>query len=84
MVDPAAFGADREEIRLALEAENIEAQPVWKPMHLQPIFKDCVCVGGAVAERLFDHGLCLPSGSNLSESDLERVVEVVRRVFARR
>jgi len=57
---------------------------VWKPMHLQPIFKDCVCVGGAVAERLFDHGLCLPSGSNLSESDLERVVEVVRREFARR
>ena len=48
------------------------------------VFKDCVCVGGAVAERLFDHGLCLPSGSNLSESDLERVVEVVRRVFARR
>ena len=48
------------------------------------VFKDCVCVGGAVAERLFDHGLCLPSGSNLSESDLERVVEVVRREFARR
>jgi dTDP-4-amino-4,6-dideoxygalactose transaminase len=84
LVDPAAFGADREEIRLALEAENIEARPVWKPMHLQPVFAACDRFGGEVAEDLFNRGLCLPSGSNLSESDLERVVEVVRRVFARR
>jgi len=83
-IDPKLAGTDREKIRLALTEENIEARPVWKPMHRQPIFKDCVCVGGAVAERLFDRGLCLPSGSNLSESDLARVVEVVRRVFARR
>ena len=83
-IDPKLAGTDREQVRMAMEREAIEARPVWKPMHLQPIFKDCVCVGGAVAERLFDHGLCLPSGSNLSESDLERVVEVVRRVFARR
>jgi dTDP-4-amino-4,6-dideoxygalactose transaminase len=80
LVDPAAFGADREEIRLALEAENIEARPVWKPMHLQPVFAACDRFGGEVAEDLFNRGLCLPSGSNLSESDLERVVEVVRRV----
>ncbi len=83
-IDPKLAGTDREQVRMAMEREAIEARPVWKPMHLQPIFKDCVCVGGTVAERLFDHGLCLPSGSNLSESDLERVVEVVRRVFARR
>ncbi|MBC7366768.1 MAG: aminotransferase class I/II-fold pyridoxal phosphate-dependent enzyme [Undibacterium sp.] len=83
LVDPAMFGADREAIRLALEAENIEARPVWKPMHLQPIFKDCAVFGGAVSERLFENGLCLPSGSNLTTDDLERVVEVMRRCAGR-
>ena len=77
-MDPSQFGADRETIRLALEAENIEARPVWKPMHLQPVFHDCEVVGGGVAEDLFEHGLCLPSGSNLSEADLSRVAAVVR------
>jgi len=80
LVDPAAFGADREAIRLALEAENIEARPVWKPMHLQPVFADCDRFGGEVAEDLFNRGLCLPSGSNLSEADLQRVVDVVRKL----
>ena len=79
LVDPAAFGADREAIRLALEAENIEGRPVWKPMHLQPVFADCDRFGGEVAEDLFNRGLCLPSGSNLSEADLARVVAVVRK-----
>jgi dTDP-4-amino-4,6-dideoxygalactose transaminase len=78
LVNPQAFGADREIIRLALEAENIEARPVWKPMHLQPVFAHCDKFGGEVAEDLFNRGLCLPSGSNLSGSDLQRVVEVVR------
>jgi len=73
-----AFGAGREEIRVALEAENIEARPVWKPMHLQPIFAGYEAVGGAVAEALFDRGLCLPSGSNLTTNDLERVVAIVQ------
>ena len=77
-VDPQQFGADRETIRLALEAENIEARPVWKPMHLQPIFADYECVGGAVAESFFRDGLCLPSGSNLSECDLDRVATLIR------
>ena len=77
-VDPAQFGATREDIRLALEAENIEARPVWKPMHMQPVFHECEVVGGGVAEELFEHGLCLPSGSNLSETDLTRVVGAVR------
>ena len=77
-VDPARFGADREAIRLALEAENIEARPVWKPMHMQPVFHECEVVGGGVAEVLFEHGLCLPSGSNLSEADLTRVAAAVR------
>jgi pyridoxal phosphate-dependent aminotransferase EpsN len=79
-IDPKAFGADREAVRLALEAENIEARPVWKPMHQQPVFKGCRCTGGAVAEELFEKGLCLPSGSNLTEEDLERVVAIVRNV----
>ncbi|MGH9339555.1 MAG: DegT/DnrJ/EryC1/StrS family aminotransferase [Acidobacteriota bacterium] len=77
-IDPEAFGADREVVRLALEAKNIEARPIWKPMHLQPIFRGFESVGGRVAEELFERGLCLPSGSNLTEADLVRVVEVVR------
>jgi dTDP-4-amino-4,6-dideoxygalactose transaminase len=81
-IDPAVAGVDRERIRLAMVEENIEARPVWKPLHLQPVFKDCPCYGGAVAERLFDRGLCLPSGSNLTTVDLDRVVEVVRKGFA--
>ncbi len=79
-IDPAAFGADREEVRLALDAGNIEARPVWKPMHMQPVFSHCETVGGAVAEDLFARGLCLPSGSNLARADVERVAEGVREV----
>ncbi len=79
VIDPGKFGADREAVRLALGAENIEARPVWKPMHLQPVFAGCECFGGEVAEDLFNRGLCLPSGSNLTRADLERVAAVVRR-----
>ena len=79
-VDPTQFGATREDIRLSLEAKNIEARPVWKPMHLQPVFAGYEKFGGAVAEELFERGLCVPSGSNLSEEDLERVVAVIRRM----
>jgi len=77
-VDPGCFGADREEVRLALEAEDIEARPVWKPMHLQPVFEGCRVRGGAVSARLFERGLCLPSGSSLEDDDRRRVVEIVR------
>jgi len=79
-IDPAAFGADREQVRLALAQEKIEARPVWKPLHLQPVFADCECIEGAVAEELFEYGLCLPSGSNLSEEDLERVTSAIARI----
>ncbi len=83
-VDPAAAATDREAIRLALEAANIEARPVWKPLHLQPVFRDmgCAVYGGAVSERLFAHGLCLPSGSAMSDADQDRVIEVVQRCFS--
>ena len=74
VVDPDAFGVDREAIRLALEAEDIEARPLWKPMHLQPIFASHHSFGGDVSGRLFERGLCLPSGSSLTEDDQDRVV----------
>lgn len=77
-IDREAFGASREEVRLALEARNIEARPVWKPMHLQPVFEGYEVQGGAVAEALFQNGLCLPSGTSLAETDRERVVGIVR------
>lgn len=67
----------REKIRLALAEENIESRPLWKPMHLQPIFKDCLIFGGSVCEELFERGLCLPSGSNLDESDLTRITDKI-------
>jgi dTDP-4-amino-4,6-dideoxygalactose transaminase len=79
LIDPKRFGADREALRVALAAENIEARPVWKPMHSQPIFAGCDAFGGEVAEDLFLRGLCLPSGSNLAVADLTRVVNTVRR-----
>lgn len=82
-VDPKRFGATREEIRLALEAENIEARPVWKPMHLQPVFSCYRVAGGSVSERIFETGLCLPSGSSLTDEDRSRVVAVVRAMAAR-
>jgi pyridoxal phosphate-dependent aminotransferase EpsN len=66
-----------------LEAQNIEARPVWKPLHMQPVFAECRKVGGAVAERLFRDGLCLPSGSQMTQDDLGEVVEVVRAVHRR-
>lgn len=81
VVDPALFGATREDIRLALEQENIEARPVWKPMHLQPVFQGCRVRGGSVATDIFDQGLCLPSGSNLCEDDLERVIATIHAVY---
>ncbi len=77
-LDPRLFGADRETVRLALEHENIEARPVWKPMHMQPLYRDCRTVGGSVAEDLFTRGLCLPSGTALGATDIERIAAVVR------
>jgi pyridoxal phosphate-dependent aminotransferase EpsN len=76
-VDPAHFGADREQIRLKLESENIEARPVWKPLHLQPVFAGSEVVGGAVSEALFAQGLCLPSGSSLRDEELDRICRLV-------
>ena len=79
-INPAAFGADREQVRLALAKQQIEARPVWKPLHLQPVFAGGEFIGDAVAEDLFEHGLCLPSGSNLTTEDLERVIHAISEI----
>jgi pyridoxal phosphate-dependent aminotransferase EpsN len=80
-VDATKAGTDREKIRLALDKENIEARPVWKPLHVQPLFAQAPRVGGAVAEELFANGLCLPSGSSLTDAERTRVVEAVHKCF---
>jgi pyridoxal phosphate-dependent aminotransferase EpsN len=81
LVDPREAGANRETIRIALEGENIEARPLWKPMHLQPVFADAPYRGGARAESFFERGLCLPSGSAMRDGDVERVVETITRTL---
>jgi dTDP-4-amino-4,6-dideoxygalactose transaminase len=78
-VDPEKTGGvTREDLRLALEKANIESRPLWKPMHLQPVFNDYPYYGEGISDGLFDKGLCLPSGSLLTEEDLNRVVEIIR------
>lgn len=78
-LDPEQFGCDRETLRLFLAEQKIESRPVWKPLHLQPVFAGCEVIGGTVAEDLFARGLCLPSGSNLSDGDLQRVIMSIRQ-----
>lgn len=75
--DPAQFGVTCEVVRLALAAQDIECRPVWKPMHLQPVFAECDVFGGEVSSAIFERGLCLPSGSAMTDADVDRVVEVV-------
>lgn len=83
-IDPDKFGATAKDIRLAHERRNIESRPVWKPLHLQPVFSDCRIRGGTIAEQLFNQGLCLPSGSSLSDADRKRVVEAIRSACPKR
>ena len=83
-IDPPRFGATRDQVLTALAADNIEARPLWKPMHVQPALRDAWAAGGAVAEDLFERGLCLPSGSSLSSAEMDRVVEVVVRTARQR
>ncbi len=82
LIDPILTnGINRETLRLALDAENIESRPLWKPMHLQPVFEEYPYYGATVAEMLFENGLCLPSGSNLTENECERIAKVVKSTF---
>lgn len=82
ILDPAKIGGlTREDLRIKLEEENIDSRPLWKPMHQQPVFKDYPFYGNGVSDRLFGNGLCLPSGSNLTENDIERIINTIRKLF---
>ena len=81
VIDPAVAGTDREKLRLAFEEARIESRPLWKPMHLQPVFAGCPAYVNGTSEALFTNGLCLPSGSNIDEEGRERIAEVLKREF---
>lgn len=81
VIDPKVAGFNREDLRLKLDAEQIESRPLWKPMHLQPVFADAPKYVNGVSEALFNDGLCLPSGSCLTDDDIRRVVDVVKCLF---
>jgi dTDP-4-amino-4,6-dideoxygalactose transaminase len=82
LIDPALTGGiSREDVRLALEADNIESRPLWKPMHMQPVYKGSKFYGKGVCEKLFDQGLCLPSGSNLTDDEFDKIFDTLSRIF---
>ena len=81
VIDPIVVGKTREDLRLTFLEDNIESRPLWKPMHLQPVFAGSPYYGAKVAETLFDNGLCLPSGSNLTDAERERIRAVIERFF---
>lgn len=82
IVDPEITGKDRESLRLTFLEDHIESRPLWKPMHLQPVFENAPYYGTNVSEKLFDNGLCLPSGSNLSDEERERIASVIKSYFS--
>jgi len=82
LVDPTKTGGKtREDLRLALAAKNIETRPLWKPMHLQPVFKKNTSFVNGVSEKLFDNGLCLPSSSNLTDVEMNLIVDELKNVL---
>jgi dTDP-4-amino-4,6-dideoxygalactose transaminase len=81
LIDPVLSGTDPDYIRTGLEKENIESRPVWKPMHMQPVFRQAPMYGGKVCEGIFEKGLCLPSGSNMEEADLKRIEDQLLKLF---
>ncbi|WP_291066252.1 MULTISPECIES: DegT/DnrJ/EryC1/StrS family aminotransferase [unclassified Empedobacter] len=83
LIDPKVAGKTREDLRLAFLEDDIESRPLWKPMHMQPVFADAPYYGGKVAEELFENGLCLPSGSNLTDAERERIAAKVKEVFGK-
>ena len=80
-LDPATAAVTPTVLMKALEAANIESRPAWKPMHLQPVFRAAPMIGSGIAERIYERGLCLPSGSGLADADIDRVCERVRQAF---
>ncbi|MBD8084625.1 DegT/DnrJ/EryC1/StrS family aminotransferase [Chryseobacterium caseinilyticum] len=82
-IDEAVAGKNREGLRLAFLEDDIESRPLWKPMHLQPVFRDSPYYGQRVSETLFENGLCLPSGSNLTDEDRQRIATVIKNYFSK-
>ncbi|MFO7810306.1 MAG: aminotransferase class I/II-fold pyridoxal phosphate-dependent enzyme [Candidatus Delongbacteria bacterium] len=80
-VDPGKTGVSREHIRKELLKQNIESRPLWKPMHIQPVFKDCSSYCNGSSEKLFDQGLCLPSDTKLSDGDIRYIIEMVKNLL---
>ena len=83
LIDPSKTGISREDLQINLEKENIETRPLWKPMHLQPVFSVVPLILNGTSEYLFNKGLCLPSGSNMSDEDLHRIIGSVKKCLAR-
>ncbi|MTI19408.1 pyridoxal phosphate-dependent aminotransferase, partial [Fulvivirga sp. RKSG066] len=81
LIDREKIAIDRETIRLSLEKHNIESRPLWKPMHMQPVYQDAPYYGTGVCDDLFDRGLCLPSGSNLSGEQLNNIKKELYTIF---
>ena len=81
VIDPVIALVTREDLRLAFLEDDIESRPLWKPMHQQPVFEKAPYYGGTVAAELFENGLCLPSGSNLTDTDRERITTIVKKMF---
>lgn len=82
LIEPTLTGGvSREDVRLALDAQNIESRPLWKPMHMQPVYEGTKFFGSGVCEKLFEQGLCLPSGSNLTEEEFDRIFSALSRIF---
>jgi len=82
LVDPHVNGGvTREDMRITLDQKNIESRPLWKPMHQQPVFKDCPYYGNGISEKLFEKGLCLPSGSNMNGEDRDRIIKVLFKIL---
>ncbi|MCX6226142.1 MAG: DegT/DnrJ/EryC1/StrS family aminotransferase [Bacteroidia bacterium] len=82
LIDPALTGGiTREDLRLFFESRNIESRPLWKPMHLQPVFRDCPAYIDGTSEHLFNHGLCLPSGSNITDEERQFVVDSIHELI---
>jgi pyridoxal phosphate-dependent aminotransferase EpsN len=79
LIAESQFGCSRDELIRALDAANVESRPVWKPMHIQPLYAGCACYGGAVAEDLSNRGICLPSSSSLAEKDQLHIINCIRK-----
>jgi pyridoxal phosphate-dependent aminotransferase EpsN len=82
-IDPDRAGTTTERVQRLLQEHEIESRPAWKPMHLQPVYRDCEVIGGSFSKRIFETGLCLPSGANLTEAEQQRVIDLVRSSIER-